>query len=91
MPVNLFEATDIEYAGNKAFNLMRIARAGIPVPSGFVISGEESLSDKKLIAFYNNIYVMDVFLSDQVLFKRMGTNIPRQVFIKHYLMFLAMR
>lgn len=53
MPTNLYEATDITRVGNKAFNLMRVAKVGIPVPAGFVVNNAESLSDKDFIRLYN--------------------------------------
>ncbi|MHA1053682.1 PEP/pyruvate-binding domain-containing protein [Enterobacter mori] len=53
MPTNLYEATDVTRVGNKAYNLMRVARLGIPVPVGFVVNNAESLSEKDAIRLYN--------------------------------------
>ncbi|EIC86373.1 PEP/pyruvate-binding domain-containing protein [Serratia sp. M24T3] len=53
MSTNLYEATNIKRVGNKAFNLMRVAEVGIPVPPGFVINNAESPSNKDCIKLYN--------------------------------------
>lgn len=52
MPLDLYKAAPKESVGNKAFNLMRVATAGISVPPGFVVSVAETLTDKELISLY---------------------------------------
>lgn len=54
MPLDLYKAAPKELVGNKAFNLMRVAKAGISVPPGFVVHGAETLSNKELISLYKN-------------------------------------
>ncbi|AKK73191.1 hypothetical protein OK18_11685 [Chryseobacterium gallinarum] len=53
MAIDLYKATTKSLVGNKAFNLMKVAKAGIAVPPGFVVNSAENLSDKKLIKLYD--------------------------------------
>ncbi|KFF73704.1 hypothetical protein HX13_17960 [Chryseobacterium sp. P1-3] len=84
MAIDLYKATTKSLVGNKAFNLMKVAKAGIAVPPGFVVNSAENLSDKK--TYKNcmiNLYLMEKLQLGQALIKKMEKRNQQQVFIKH--------